>query len=59
MADVDGEAPGGEVVEFGWEDAAPDKPLTGRRKKAKKEAQKKKKPGTFGEICFEGGGPAH
>jgi hypothetical protein len=47
MADSEA-APGGEVVEFGWADEAAAKPLSGRRLKAKKEAQKKKKPGTFG-----------
>ncbi|KAI8463120.1 MAG: DEAD-domain-containing protein [Monoraphidium minutum] len=46
MASMEGDA-GGEVVDFGWDDPAPTKPLSGRRLKAKKEAQKKKKPGTF------------
>ncbi|KIZ06170.1 hypothetical protein MNEG_1790 [Monoraphidium neglectum] len=47
MTDAKDDAANGEVVEFGWEDEAPAKPLSGRRLKAKKEAQKKKKPGTF------------
>lgn len=47
MADMDGEADGGEVVDFGWEDKKSSKPLGGRRKKAHKEALKKRKPGTF------------
>jgi hypothetical protein len=42
-------AAGGEVVEFGWEDAEAKKPLSGRRKKALKEQKKKKKSGTFGK----------
>jgi hypothetical protein len=50
MVDINGEAAGGEVVEFGWADEARTKPLSGRRLKAKKEAQKKRKPGTFGEL---------
>ncbi|KAF6264094.1 P-loop containing nucleoside triphosphate hydrolase protein [Scenedesmus sp. NREL 46B-D3] len=40
-------AAGGEVVEFGWEDAEAKKPLTGRRLKAFKEQKKKNKSGTF------------
>jgi hypothetical protein len=53
MTDAKDDAANGEVVEFGWEDEAPAKPLSGRRLKAKKEAQKKKKPGTFGgcAVC--------
>eukprot|EP00775_Hariotina_reticulata_P012839 gene12839-12967_t len=37
---------GAEVLEFGWEDTEA-KPLSGRRKKALKEAKNKKKVGTF------------
>jgi len=48
MKSMDGKV-AGEVVEFGWEDAKRTTPLSGRRLKAKKEAAKKKKPGTFGE----------
>lgn len=39
--------PGGEVVEFGWQDEK--KPLTGRRKKTQQAAKKRAKAGTFGE----------
>lgn len=42
-------ATSGEVVEFGWEDADSNKPLTGRRLKAFKEQKKKNKVGTFGK----------
>jgi hypothetical protein len=42
-------AAGGEVVEFGWEDAEAKKPISGRRKKVIKEQKKKNKSGTFGK----------
>lgn len=45
-------ATSGEVVEFGWEDADSNKPISGRRKKAIKEQKKKNKSGTFGKaVC--------
>lgn len=47
-----GNAAGGEVVEFGWEEEGSNKPLTGRRLKAQKEQKKKNRSGTFGE-CFQ------
>jgi len=47
----DGDFPeAGDIVDFGWQDEDEDKPLSGRRKKAMKEAKKKAKPGTFGKI---------
>lgn len=49
-----GEDAGGEVVEFGWEDASSDKPLSGRRLKALKEQKKKNRAGTFGEEQRQG-----
>lgn len=46
-------AAGGEVVEFGWEDAETKKPLSGRRAKVLKEQKKKNKSGTFGEQLLD------
>jgi len=45
-----GDAAGGEVVDFGWEEEGSNKPLTGRRLKAQKEQKKKNRSGTFGEC---------
>jgi hypothetical protein len=49
-------AAGGEVVEFGWEDAEAKKPISGRRKKAIKEQKKKNKSGTFGKQLHDSSG---
>lgn len=50
MSDSEGDiSQDGEVVEFGWEEDNNNQPLGGRRKKARKEAIKKSRPGTFGK----------
>ena len=59
VEDDDGDFPeagNDDIVDFGWQDDAADKPLSGRRKKAAQAAKKKAKPGSFGTlfVCLVG-----